>query len=330
MSLSSFWEHAYRTKSPCAHKWFKIGTVGQVVLLLGGHFIQSGFRSYGSWTNRDLAVVGSLILLIVVARLMHADDARSDGYGVKSVYKKFNARHRLDDNVVSGVLSRESIQGAITLVVLAALIGSERAKPPAGLSQIISEPNVLIFWTVAFVLGLSVITTLAGTLCYDYSSRFEWPDEVRDAFISKGHKVGRFGFYSLMWSLAAITALLNYFLCMFAILLIYWTMWWYYFFPVKKIMAALSKKQLPDLGNVNLQTKVLDNIRLEFVNLAGANLKSASLKGASLKGSRLTGVILEGADLTGAELTQGQIDSAKGDKQTILPAGLCRPLDWNK
>ena len=248
MGIPTVWRHAYIEKSSYAKKWFWWGTTVQLVLL-GGGLVPSGIWSNGAWTNRDLAVATSLVLLLLAAWQMHSRDydkttKTGRGYGLRYVYYSFDSKHRLDDNVISGVLSRESIQGAITLLILSTLIDKGRA--PSGLTEIIRDPSVLVFSVVTAALGASVITTLAAILCYDYSSRFTWPDPVRSIFISKGHDLGRVGFYTLMWSLAAITALLNYVLCMFMILGVFLVMWWYYFFPVSRIEDALkdAKKRL--------------------------------------------------------------------------------------
>jgi uncharacterized protein YjbI with pentapeptide repeats len=84
-------------------------------------------------------------------------------------------------------------------------------------------------------------------------------------------------------------------------------------------------------------------------DLTGADLSGASLRGASLRGARLIGADLAGADLTGADLTgadlraadlsgadlagaifltQSQLDAARGDAGTALPASLARPAHW--
>jgi uncharacterized protein YjbI with pentapeptide repeats len=79
--------------------------------------------------------------------------------------------------------------------------------------------------------------------------------------------------------------------------------------------------------------------RLAGANLAGASLRGACLIGADLSGANLraadlTGADLRDADLSGADLTgglflvQSQLDSAKGDAGTRLPASLSRPVHW--
>ena len=58
-------------------------------------------------------------------------------------------------------------------------------------------------------------------------------------------------------------------------------------------------------------------------DLSGANLAHADLDGADLSGAVLTITSLKGTDLTKARgLTQGQLDTACGDAQTRVPAGL--------
>ena len=79
-------------------------------------------------------------------------------------------------------------------------------------------------------------------------------------------------------------------------------------------------------------------------NLAGSDLRGADLRGALLMTADLTGADLRLADVNGAAmlnadlrgadlsgclfLTQSQLDSAKGDAATHLPAGLIRPAHW--
>ncbi|MCK9896752.1 pentapeptide repeat-containing protein [Frankia sp. AgB32] len=63
--------------------------------------------------------------------------------------------------------------------------------------------------------------------------------------------------------------------------------------------------------------------------LLGADLRRADLRAADLRGADLRGAELGGADLRGALfVTQPQLDSARGDTATILPAALVRPAHW--
>ncbi|MFE2088792.1 pentapeptide repeat-containing protein [Streptomyces sp. NPDC059460] len=63
--------------------------------------------------------------------------------------------------------------------------------------------------------------------------------------------------------------------------------------------------------------------------LIGADLKKADLRMADLIGADFRGADLSGADLTGSIfLTQAQLNAAKGDSATKLPAALTRPAHW--
>lgn len=79
--------------------------------------------------------------------------------------------------------------------------------------------------------------------------------------------------------------------------------------------------------------------RLRGANLRGANLRgtyliAADLRGADLRAADLIGADLRDADLRGADLTgcvfltQAQVNAAKGDPATRLPAALIRPAHW--
>ena len=60
-----------------------------------------------------------------------------------------------------------------------------------------------------------------------------------------------------------------------------------------------------------------------FSDLSNANLDLADLNGTDLNGTDLSGADLTGADLSGAvNLTKDQVDSARIDGKTRLPARL--------
>jgi uncharacterized protein YjbI with pentapeptide repeats len=86
-------------------------------------------------------------------------------------------------------------------------------------------------------------------------------------------------------------------------------------------------------------------------DLIGASLPAADLTGANLRGALLIGADLTGADLTLADLTgadvrdtdfrganladslfltQAQLEAAKGDIHTRIPATLDRPAHWRR
>ncbi|MFJ6384397.1 pentapeptide repeat-containing protein [Kitasatospora sp. NPDC092039] len=73
---------------------------------------------------------------------------------------------------------------------------------------------------------------------------------------------------------------------------------------------------------------------LRGANLRGALLVAADLSGADLRLADLVGADLRDADLAGADLTtalfltQAQLNAARGDATTRLPAGLTRPGHW--
>ncbi|MEW1696421.1 pentapeptide repeat-containing protein [Streptomyces sp. NPDC091278] len=80
--------------------------------------------------------------------------------------------------------------------------------------------------------------------------------------------------------------------------------------------------------------KRLRGAKLRGTDLRGALLIAADLTGADLSltdliGADLRDAELSGADLTGALfLTQPQLNAARGDAGTVLPAGFERPAHW--
>jgi uncharacterized protein YjbI with pentapeptide repeats len=84
-----------------------------------------------------------------------------------------------------------------------------------------------------------------------------------------------------------------------------------------------------DLTGKDLRSADLAGASLRGAYLIGADLSGADLSGADFTGADLRGADLSGADLTGSIfLTQSQLDAAKGDPGTRLPASLTSPAHW--
>ncbi|WP_225821830.1 pentapeptide repeat-containing protein [Streptomyces naphthomycinicus] len=78
------------------------------------------------------------------------------------------------------------------------------------------------------------------------------------------------------------------------------------------------------LSGADLRGASLRGALLVAADLGGADLRDADLIGADLRDADLAG-----ADLTGALfLTQAQLNAARGDAATTLPAALSRPAHW--
>ncbi|MGE0741848.1 MAG: pentapeptide repeat-containing protein [Hyphomonadaceae bacterium] len=78
----------------------------------------------------------------------------------------------------------------------------------------------------------------------------------------------------------------------------------------------------------NLSLTNLFGVRAGRADFSDANLEGATLVGGYFGGARFGGAVLSGANLSGAELagaqglTQEQLNTACGDAQTTLPAGM--------
>ncbi|TXS34463.1 pentapeptide repeat-containing protein [Streptomyces sp. ms191] len=94
-------------------------------------------------------------------------------------------------------------------------------------------------------------------------------------------------------------------------------------------------------GTRNHRNADLIGARLRGAKLRGAELRGALLIAADLSGADLTladliGADLRDADLSGADLTdalfvtQPQLNAARGDGSTRLPAGVERPAHWTR
>jgi uncharacterized protein YjbI with pentapeptide repeats len=84
-----------------------------------------------------------------------------------------------------------------------------------------------------------------------------------------------------------------------------------------------------DLVGKDLRGAALRGADLRGAYLLGADLRHADLRSADLIGADLRGADVRSADLTGALfVTQPQVDVAKGDAATKLPAPVTHPAHW--
>jgi uncharacterized protein YjbI with pentapeptide repeats len=89
-----------------------------------------------------------------------------------------------------------------------------------------------------------------------------------------------------------------------------------------------------DYANADLIGAKLASADLRAASLRGAQLIAADLRGADLRLADLTAADLRNADLRGADLSgalflrQSQLESARGDARTRIPASRRRPAHW--
>jgi uncharacterized protein YjbI with pentapeptide repeats len=108
--------------------------------------------------------------------------------------------------------------------------------------------------------------------------------------------------------------------------------------PLLRRASELVRASAPG-RTVNRQDADLIGAKLRGADLRGANLRgayliAADLRGADLRGADLISADLRDADLRGADLresiflTQPQVNAAKGNAATRLPAAFIRPTHW--
>lgn len=104
---------------------------------------------------------------------------------------------------------------------------------------------------------------------------------------------------------------------------------------LRRVSAAVRGAGGADLARADLVGRDLRGRDLRRADLRGACLIGADLRGADLRDADLIGADLRGADLAGADLstalylTRFQVNAAKGDAGTRLPAGLTRPAHYS-
>jgi hypothetical protein len=208
----------------------------------------AGAVSAGQWQTRDAVTLASLVSLLVAAALMHGLDRR-EWMGFKALHDEDpKTLVNLDDSVVSGMLTVQSVRAAMTVGMLGMFINwqvkaaQSPFQPPVQWGPLLKTPSAVFLGLVAIALAVSAMTTLAALLCYDYSLRFDWTTKsrVKLALRRKAHKLGVWGFYCLMWSLCAATALIDSAICIVAIASVYVVMWYYYFFPTNTLDTLIA------------------------------------------------------------------------------------------
>ena len=101
-----------------------------------------------------------------------------------------------------------------------------------------------------------------------------------------------------------------------------------------ELVRAGARGRRLDRRGADLIGRKLRGADLRGANLRGAYLIGADLRGADLRLADLIGADLRGADVRGADLagsiflTQFQVNAARGDADTTLPAALDRPAHW--
>ncbi|MGW5678688.1 pentapeptide repeat-containing protein [Streptomyces sp. NPDC003860] len=104
---------------------------------------------------------------------------------------------------------------------------------------------------------------------------------------------------------------------------------------VSELVRASVRGRKKDRRGADLMGARLRGADLRGVSLRGAYLIGADLAGADLRQCDLIGADLRDADLAGVDLrgslflTQMQVNAARGDAATALPAALDRPAHWS-
>jgi uncharacterized protein YjbI with pentapeptide repeats len=102
------------------------------------------------------------------------------------------------------------------------------------------------------------------------------------------------------------------------------------------VRAQVSKKQKDTRRGMDYLGAKLKGADLRGANLRGAFLIAADLRNADLRWSDVIGADFRDAEISGANLTgsifltQAQVNAAKGNKHTKLPATLAMPAHWTQ
>ncbi len=104
---------------------------------------------------------------------------------------------------------------------------------------------------------------------------------------------------------------------------------------VSDAVRASHRGKNCDYAGADLIGRSLRGADLRGASLRGAYLIGADLRSADLRLADLLGADLRAADVSGADLatsifvTQPQLNAARGDAATMIPAALTRPAHWS-
>ncbi|SMC84075.1 pentapeptide repeat-containing protein [Lentzea albidocapillata] len=97
----------------------------------------------------------------------------------------------------------------------------------------------------------------------------------------------------------------------------------------ERLRTSAKSYRGADLIGARLRNKNLSSADFRGAYLIGADLTNSDLSRADMIGADLRGADLSGADLsTCLFLTQPQVNAARGNAKTKLPAALSRPSHW--
>ncbi|GHH41525.1 pentapeptide repeat-containing protein [Lentzea cavernae] len=97
----------------------------------------------------------------------------------------------------------------------------------------------------------------------------------------------------------------------------------------ERLRTSAKSYRGADLIGARLRNKNLSSADFRGAYLIGADLTNSDLARADMIGADLRGADLSGADLsTCLFLTQPQVNAARGNARTKLPAALSRPAHW--
>lgn len=205
------------------------------------------------WDGINITSLLFVFYTIISVFATHKVDKKRSGYGITHAYRtmSWNEAIKIDEAILSAIMTRQSIHIAIALGLLIVIIQNRLLDPGQNVSTLLDALKnfrTCIAWIVTGGLSLCVMLILVSALCHDYSCRFGWGGETKRDLLRKGLKLDNWSWYAFTFSLILSIALASPFLCIlmntgYGFLLLY-----YYFFSRDQVRKELQQKP----GNPNL------------------------------------------------------------------------------
>lgn len=192
----------------------------------------------------DLINVVSLCFVaytILSVMITHRVDEARKGWGIRDAYKTRREPDKsamvTQTGIISAIMGRQAIHNAIALGLLVVIFQRgflDPGKDVTKLSDALKNFKMCVAWLVTGGFALSVVLILVSALCYDYSCRFKWTDDLKLSLIRKGLSLDIWSWYAFTVSLILSITLVSPLLCIlvnagYGFLLLY-----YYFFALPR------------------------------------------------------------------------------------------------
>jgi hypothetical protein len=180
-------------------------------------------RGYESeFTAAEWVALITPLLALLMAWFAHDQDESHKGRGIKDILRREvgSEPYSLQTDVIAASMTKQSVLAAVAAVSVTLIQLFDRKDVFGKLVKFLS--------TVGF--AFTILFLLISMVCYDYASRFHWPNFYKVKLVQKALLLDVYSWYFLLTSFLLSIALINPRLSVLTCVAAGVLMWWYYFF----------------------------------------------------------------------------------------------------